>query len=55
MLDARGGGSDRIGEGGGDFGRGAPIEGQRSGGRQQAGRFGGGGSMSEELDDEIPF
>jgi single-strand DNA-binding protein len=50
MLDTRGGG-DRIGEGGGDFGRGAPIEGQRSGGRQQAAR----GSMSEELDDEIPF
>jgi hypothetical protein len=30
------------------------MEGQRSGGRQQAGRPGG-SSLSEELDDEIPF
>ncbi len=58
MLDARGGGSERIGESGGDFGRGAPMEGQRSGGgggRQQPGRSGGGAPLSEELDDEIPF
>jgi single-strand DNA-binding protein len=60
MLDGRAGGSDRAGEGGGDFGRSAPMEGARSGGggrqQQPAGRFGGGGSsMSEELDDEIPF
>jgi single-strand DNA-binding protein len=54
MLDARGGGGDRIGDSGGDFGRGAPMEGQRPGGKQQAGRAGG-GSLSEELDDEIPF
>src|SRR5690242_9524086 len=53
MLDTRAGGSDRIGDSGGDFGRGAPMEGQRPGGRQQAGRFGGGGSsLSEELRSE---
>ena len=55
MLDGRGGGSDRVGDSGGEFGRGAPMEGQRSGGRQQSGGRFGGSSLSEELDDEIPF
>jgi single-strand DNA-binding protein len=48
MLDTRGGGADRIGENGGDFGRATPMQGGRTGG-------GSGGSLAEELDDEIPF
>jgi single-strand DNA-binding protein len=48
MLDTRSGGSDRISENGGDFGRATPMQGARSGGRT-------GGSLAEELDDEIPF
>ena len=46
MLDTRGGG-DRVGDNG-SFGRGAPMESERSGARS-------GSSLAEELDDEIPF
>ena len=53
MLDTRGGGSDRISDNGGDFGRATPMEGPRSGGRPGGAR--GGGSLAEELDDESPF
>jgi single-strand DNA-binding protein len=51
MLDGRGGaqGSEIGGE---DFGRSSPMQGGR--GRQPA-KVGAGGSMAEELDDEIPF
>jgi len=52
LLD-RAGGGDAAGDAGGDFGRASPME----GGRAPA-KVGGGGrasSMSEELDDEIPF
>jgi single-strand DNA-binding protein len=52
MLDTRGGG-DRISDNGGDFGRSTPMESQRSGGRPGGARAG--GSLAEELDDEIPF
>jgi single-strand DNA-binding protein len=52
MLDTRGGG-DRVSDNGGDFGRATPMEGQRSGGRPGGTRPG--GSLAEELDDEIPF
>ena len=52
MLDTRGGGSERVGDNGGDFGRATPMEGQRAGGRPGARA---GGSLAEELDDEIPF
>jgi hypothetical protein len=47
MLDTRGGGGDRVSDSG-SFGRGAPMESERSGARA-------GGSLAEELDDEIPF
>jgi len=47
MLDSRAGGGDRVSDDGG-FGRATPMEDARSGGR-------GGGSLAEELDDEIPF
>jgi single-strand DNA-binding protein len=53
MLDTRGGGSERVGDNGGDFGRATPMEGQRAGGRPAGARSG--GSLAEELDDEIPF
>jgi single-strand DNA-binding protein len=50
---------DRAGGGGamddaGDFGRSSPMEGGRDSGRVSGGRSGG-GSLHEEMDDEIPF
>jgi len=51
MLDGRGEGAG-MSDNGGDFGRSSPME-QRGGGRPA--RSGGGGSLSEEMDDEIPF
>lgn len=45
MLDSRAGGGERASEDSGSFGRAAPMEGGRSSG----------GSLAEELDDEIPF
>jgi single-strand DNA-binding protein len=53
MLDTRSGGGDRVSDNGGDFGRATPMEGQRTGGRPAGARAG--GSLAEELDDEIPF
>jgi len=47
MLDTRGGGGDRVSDSG-SFGRGAPMESEPAGARA-------GGSLAEELDDEIPF
>jgi single-strand DNA-binding protein len=53
MLDGRNG---EAGEGGGDFGRATPMEsGGRSGGARPAPARVGGSSLSEDLDDEIPF
>ena len=49
MLDGRGEGA---GAGGGDFGRSSPMESERG---PSAGRSGGGSSLAEELDDDIPF
>jgi single-strand DNA-binding protein len=53
MLDTRGGGSERVGDNGGDFGRSTPMQGERTGARPAGARSG--GSLAEELDDEIPF
>jgi single-strand DNA-binding protein len=53
LLDRAGGGESGMSDNGGEFGRTSPTE----GGRAPA-RVGGGArasSMSEELDDEIPF
>jgi single-strand DNA-binding protein len=57
MLDTRGeGGGAGAGESGGDFGRASPMEGGRSApAPRTATRSGGGASLAEELDDEIPF
>ena len=54
LLDSRGGGGE-MGDSGGDFGRATPLEGspRPAAGARQGGR--GGGSLAEELDDEIPF
>lgn len=52
MLDTRGGGGDRASDSG-SFGRSAPMESEGSGARSGGGRSG--GSLAEELDDEIPF
>lgn len=53
MLDGRGeGGGAGGGDYGGDFGRSSPMEGGREPARVGAG---GGRSLAEELDDEIPF
>jgi single-strand DNA-binding protein len=51
LLD-RAGGGDAMSEGGGDFGRASPVEGGRGPARVGGGRA---STMSEELDDEIPF
>ena len=54
LLDSRGGGAGgEISDAGSDFGRATPMEAPR-GGRAPA-RAGGGASMAEDLDDEIPF
>jgi len=50
MLDGRGGG-ERGSDMDSDFGRSSPMQSERSGGR----RSGGGGSLADEMDDEIPF
>ncbi len=52
MLDGRGEGAG-AGAGGGDFGRSSPMEAER-GESSSVGRSGG-GSLAEELDDDIPF
>ncbi len=51
MLDGRGegGGAGAGSDAGSDFGRASPMEGGRPA------RSSGGGSLAEELDDEIPF
>lgn len=49
MLDGRGEGGASASAGGGDFGRSTPMESERGQGRS------GGGSLAEELDDDIPF
>jgi single-strand DNA-binding protein len=49
MLDGRGEGGASAGAGGGDFGRSSPMESER--GQERSG----GGSLAEELDDDIPF
>ena len=54
MLDARGSGEQGA-ENGGDFGRTTPMESARSGARPAAPARSGGASLSEDLDDEIPF
>ncbi len=51
MLDTRAGGGERANDNAGNFGRSTPMEGESSGARSG----GGGGSLAEELDDEIPF
>ena len=57
MLDGRpgagGGDAEYAGAGGGDFGRSSPMEGGRGGGGARP--SGGGRSLSEEMNDEIPF
>ncbi len=53
MLDGRGEGAGASAEAGGDFGRSSPMEAERGQGRP-AGRSAG-GSLAEELDDDIPF
>jgi len=50
MLDGRGGGERVDDAGGGDFGRSSPMQRDRAPARRS-----GGGSLAEELDDEIPF
>jgi single-strand DNA-binding protein len=51
LLDRAG---DNVGaDSGGGFGRSAPMETERSGGGRSGGA--GGGSLAEEMDDEIPF
>ncbi len=55
LLDSRGGGGGEISEGGSDFGRATPMEAQRGGASRTPARAGGGASMAEDLDDEIPF
>jgi single-strand DNA-binding protein len=54
LLDSRGGGGE-MSDSGGDFGRATALEGspRPAAGARQGGR--GGGSLAEELDDEIPF
>ena len=52
MLDGRGG---EAGEGGSDFGRATPMEASGSAGARPAPARVGGSSLSEDLDDEIPF
>jgi len=54
ILDSRGGGAETSDAGNG-FGRAAPLEGGRNEGARSGGGGGRGGSMAEELDDEIPF
>jgi single-strand DNA-binding protein len=49
MLDGRGEGAGAGG--GGDFGRSSPMEAERG----RSGGQPGGGSLAEELDDDIPF
>lgn len=49
MLDTRAGGGESDGDRSGNFGRSSPMEGGSPSGRS------GGGSLAEELDDEIPF
>ena len=51
MLDGRGEGAGAGA--GGDFGRSSPMESE--GGQGRAGGRSGGGSLAEELDDDIPF
>jgi single-strand DNA-binding protein len=54
MLDGRGGGQGSSEfSGGEDFGRSNPLQSERRG--RQPAKVGAGGSMAEELDDEIPF
>ncbi len=54
MLDGRGeGGASAGADSGGDFGRSSPMEGGREPAR--VGARSSGASLSEELDDEIPF
>jgi len=54
MLDGRGGGEQGAADSGSDFGRSSALEGARSsGGRPAPARAG--ATLSEELDDEIPF
>ena len=53
MLDGRGEGAGASTDSGGDFGRSSPMEAER-GQSRPAGRSGG-GSLAEELDDDIPF
>jgi single-strand DNA-binding protein len=55
LLDRAGGEQSFSADtGGGDFGRSSPMEGGRETGGRQPARVGG-GSLAEELDDEIPF
>ena len=56
LLDGRGGGSEAVDTGGGGgFGRSSPLEGGRGEGGGGARPARSGGSIAEELDDEIPF
>ena len=54
MLDGRAGGAQGSGEfsGGEDFGRSNPLQSDRA---RKPAKVGAGGSMADELDDEIPF
>ena len=52
LLDRAGGGEAGMSDNGGDFGRASPMEGGRAPAKVGGARA---GSMSEELDDEIPF
>jgi single-strand DNA-binding protein len=53
LLDSRGGGGGEVSDAGSDFGRATPMEAQRSGPGRAPARAG--ASLSEVLDDEIPF
>ena len=57
LLDSRGGGAgDQVpSDTGGGFGRSAPLEGGRGEAGARSGGGKSGGSLAEELDDEIPF
>jgi len=52
ILDSRGGAGGEISDAGSDFGRTTPMEAPRGAGRAPARA---GASLSEDLDDEIPF